>query len=89
MTYYTKHLVLLWKRALLRGERTRLGGSKRVMLSLAEAPLAVLTRGAEVGMLAEYSVRSSKMSVSRDQEGFHKAGAEWEESVGGEMHPPW
>ena len=34
-THYTKHRVLLWKRAWLRGESTRLGGAKRVMLSLA------------------------------------------------------
>jgi hypothetical protein len=40
ITHYTKHRVLLWKRAWLRGERARLGGSKRVMLSLALAPPA-------------------------------------------------
>jgi hypothetical protein len=61
-THYTKHLVLLWKRASVKGERTRLGGSKRVMLSLALGPLAVLTRGAEVGMLARYSVRLIEVS---------------------------
>jgi hypothetical protein len=41
----------------VRGERTRLGGSKRVMLSLAlRPPLAALARGADEGMMAEYSV---------------------------------
>ena len=51
-TYYTKHLVLLWKRVWERGERTRLGGLKRVMLSLADfRPLAVLARGADSGMV--------------------------------------
>jgi hypothetical protein len=36
MTYYTKHRVLLWKRLCWAGVRTRLGGAKRVMLSLAD-----------------------------------------------------
>ena len=63
-TYYTKHLVLLWKRVWERGERTRLGGWKRVMLSLADfRPLAVVARGVDSGMMLLLSVRVSMAIV--------------------------
>jgi hypothetical protein len=47
----------------VRGESTRLGGSKRVMLSLAEPPLAVLTRGAVEDMMAYYSFNPIDVSL--------------------------
>jgi len=68
-TYYTKHRVLLWKRVCSRGVRTRLGGSKRRMLSLAEMlPLAAVARGgAADGMVVDVSVQTG--GVSRRIEG--------------------
>lgn len=42
------------------------------MLSLAEAPLAVLTRGAEVGMLAEYSVNRARCQCQEIKKVFIK-----------------
>jgi hypothetical protein len=69
---------LLWKREWERGESTRLGGLKRVMLSLAEGSPLGAARGAEEGMVV---VMAEGGRGRREEEGRakRKEGREREE----------
>jgi hypothetical protein len=59
---------LLWKREWERGESTRLGGLKRVMLSLAEGSPLGAARGAEEGMVV-VMVEGGRGRGRREEEG--------------------